>query len=113
MADSHVGVRNHQTPAPALSADMAVERSESLESSLIWTGMVGCHRPTLDRGLTGRGAGAQGGHQDRLRKTISTVSAYARLAPEHKPRIVDSFQSHQIVAMTGDGVNDAVGRQGR
>jgi len=45
---------------------------------------------------------------DTLREKIKTVSVFARVSPEHKMRIVDALQSHnEVVAMTGDGVNDA------
>lgn len=41
-------------------------------------------------------------------KVIDTISVFARVSPENKVRIVDSFKRKgKIVAMTGDGVNDA------
>ena len=46
--------------------------------------------------------------QKELEKNISRYSVFARVSPEHKVRIVEAFQkTGAVVAMTGDGVNDA------
>lgn len=46
--------------------------------------------------------------QEKLVNIISDYSVFSRVSPQHKVRIVKAFQSNgNVVAMTGDGVNDA------
>lgn len=45
---------------------------------------------------------------EELKDVVKKYSVYARVSPEHKVRIVNAWQENgKIVAMTGDGVNDA------
>ncbi|EFA22454.1 cation-translocating P-type ATPase [Bifidobacterium gallicum] len=72
-------------------------------------------RIASDLGIIDKGGKALTGEQlDALPdeaafdKATSQVSVYARVAPEHKLKIVESLQRQgNIAAMTGDGVNDA------
>ena len=59
-----------------------------------------------DMALTGEELDALS--DEELARAITKISVYARVSPENKIRIVDAWQKNgNIVAMTGDGVNDA------
>jgi P-type Ca2+ transporter type 2C len=45
---------------------------------------------------------------DQLAAKVDNIAVYARISPEHKRRVVQALKANgQVVAMTGDGVNDA------
>ena len=61
---------------------------------------------TQERSVTGQEIAKMDSAE--LQQTVRQVSVYARVAPEHKLRIVKALQKQdKFVAMTGDGVNDA------
>ena len=59
-----------------------------------------------DEAITGHGLEKMS--DEELEKNVRHYSVYARVSPEHKVRIVKAWQKNgEIVAMTGDGVNDS------
>jgi Ca2+-transporting ATPase len=92
--------------------------SASQRAGIVVKMITGDHRLTAEAigrqlGLrVGDGAvtGARIEHMDdaELRAVATSADVFARVAPEHKLRLVRALQAeHQVVAMTGDGVNDA------
>jgi Ca2+-transporting ATPase len=64
-------------------------------------GLLDSRRVVTGRDLVGM-------NDDDLRRDVTAIGVYARVSPADKLRVVDAWQSRgQVVAMTGDGVNDA------
>ncbi|MBD3388012.1 MAG: calcium-translocating P-type ATPase, PMCA-type [Candidatus Altiarchaeales archaeon] len=78
---------DHKLTATAIASDLGIHH----EGDKVLTG------PELEKTS-----------DEQLRELVGEVSVYARVSPVHKLRIVDALQSKgNVVAMTGDGVNDA------
>jgi Ca2+-transporting ATPase len=78
---------DHRITAEAIATDLGIKKAE-------------------DRILTG--SELESMTVDALVPAASRVSVYARVSPEHKVRIIEALKRRgEIVAMTGDGVNDA------
>ena len=125
IADGDVSVENHLTfvglmgmidpPREEVKAAIQECRSAGIRPIMI----TGDHRTTAeaigrqiglmnegDRVVTGIELDAMS--DEDLFKQVKHIAVYARVSPEHKMRIIDAWKKHgEIVAMTGDGVNDA------
>ncbi|WP_020014879.1 cation-translocating P-type ATPase [Promicromonospora sukumoe] len=102
-------------PRPEVATAVAEARRAGIRIMMI-TGdhPVTATRIASDLGIVEPGARAVTGTEldgldaARLRETTRGVSVYARVAPQNKLQIVDALQADgHVVAMTGDGVNDA------
>ena len=66
---------------------------------------------TNDKVLTGQDLDNLSDEQ--LQDTVKSVSVFARTTPEHKYRLVQALQKNgEVVAVTGDGINDALALKG-
>jgi Ca2+-transporting ATPase len=102
-------------PRPEVREAMGKCRSSGIRTVMI----TGDHKNTAvaiarELGFYGKDSVALTGDDvdrltdDELDRTVENVAVYARVAPEHKLRSVRSWRRKgEIVAMTGDGVNDA------
>ncbi|HEX8435846.1 HAD-IC family P-type ATPase, partial [Archangium sp.] len=69
---------------------------------------IGGQLGILGEGRVVTGAELAGMDEARLREAATSSNVFARVAPEHKLRLVRALQKEgHVVAMTGDGVNDA------
>lgn len=102
---------------PRTESKMAVE--ECIRAGIKPVMITGDHKITAaaiakrigilkDESEACEGAVIENMSDEELQKFVEGISVYARVSPEHKIRIVRAWQDKgNIVAMTGDGVNDA------
>jgi magnesium-transporting ATPase (P-type) len=101
---------------PRTEAIEAIKRCH--DAGIVVKMITGDHKATaraigMDIGLSDKGDVITGVElatmdDDTLTIAVNNTNIFARVAPEHKLRLVKALQkSNQIVAMTGDGVNDA------
>ena len=99
-------------PRSEARAAIATCRAAGIQVKMI----TGDHRVTAaaiarELGLSGEaheGHDLDGLNQEEIAALVERSAVFARVAPEHKMRIVEALQAQgHVVAMTGDGVNDA------
>ena len=105
----------HDPPRPEVADAVAAALRAGLRSVMI----TGDHVATAKAVAEQIGILRQGGHvvtgsdldrmtDEELRSVIAETDVFARVSPQHKVRIVGALKSNgEVVAMTGDGVNDA------
>jgi len=98
--------------SPREEAREAIEKCKSAGIKVIM--ITGDHLLTAKAvgkmlGISGKAVtGVELDHLSSLSDNVEDISIYARVNPEHKLKIIDALkQKGHIVAMTGDGVNDA------
>lgn len=103
IADCHAaGIRVKMITGDHAGTALAISREMGLVPAAPSGSSGGGGTPVLT------GAELEAMSQDELAKVVQKVDVFARTSPEHKIRIVRALQSHhEVVAMTGDGVNDA------
>ncbi len=100
---------DHPATALAIARDLGIARAEEAATPAGATGTD--DQPVGDDGightvLTGTELAAMSDAE--FSEAVATCVVFARVAPEHKLRIIDALQARgEVVAMTGDGVNDA------
>ncbi len=106
-----VGLQAMMDP-PRPEVKLAIEKCKKAGIKVVM--ITGDHKETAiaiarEIGLKGEAlTGAELDKIDDLSKIVETVVVYARVNPEHKLKIVEALKKHgHVVAMTGDGVNDA------
>ncbi|MFJ2298426.1 cation-translocating P-type ATPase [Oerskovia paurometabola] len=93
---------DHSGTALAIAREMGIVRDGAGPGQTGAAGVAAAATKVLT------GAELEAMSTEELRAVVQDVDVYARTSPEHKIRIVSALQSHgQVVAMTGDGVNDA------
>lgn len=89
----------------------AIRRCRSAGIAVVM--ITGDHKTTAtaiahELGIEGRAVEGSDLHKLDLIKEVENIAIYARVNPEHKLQIVEALRERgEIVAMTGDGVNDA------
>ncbi len=93
-------------PATALAIARELNLSPLPSRPMGRIGLIGPIGEGRGSALTGQDLDALS--DDELAEQVDGISVYARVSAEHKLRVVRAWQSRgQVVAMTGDGVNDA------